>query len=369
MVSLEISPNRAGPSGSDIHLSVEGRDLDSVERALLQVEAELSRIDGVKQISNTLASEQLEAVLNLTAEGLEAGFKSETLSAQLFGGISGIKAHTLDDEGLSLDVRVRYARGDGFEELIDVIPISSPDGQTQTLHSIANLNYNYAKNRIVRKDGQISASILADVDREIVDASAVWKTIDETITPAVKADTGVTFAHQGKRKESAKAFDEITISFIVGIIAIYCILAWSMESMWWPFAVLAILPLGTAGALVGHYVLDYKMTMLSLVSLIALYGILVNDSIILFEEIRRKKANGTDWRTATITGYMVRLRPVLLTTITTIAGLAPLVLEQSYQAQFLIPIAITITWGLATATIGSFFLVPVMIKRTRREGP
>lgn len=360
--SIEISPNRAGPSGSDIHVELKAKDLDQLETAVLQIEQALSRIEGVQQISNTLAGEQPEALLNLRSEGLEAGLTSRDVSSQLFAAIAGIKAHHIEDEGQSLDVRVRYARGGSFDAILDIIPITLPDGQARSVRTIADISYGYGKTQITRQNGEISASVKANVDREVVDASAVWRELDRSTILKLQADTGVKFTHKGKRKERSQAFKEITLSLLFGTIAIYCILAWSMESMWWPLAVMAVLPLGSAGAILGHYVMDYKISMLSLVSVVALFGILVNDSIILFEEIRYRNSIGQDWKTATIAGYMSRLRPVLLTTITTIVGLAPLILEQSYQAQFLIPIAITITWGLAAATMGSFLLVPIMTK-------
>jgi len=369
LVSLEISQNRTGPDGADVDVTVKAQGADNLKRAISKLETALRDIDGVQNVRNSLTGTSTELQFALSQAGIERGFSGQDVGRQIFSGLTGQKADRIAKGDGFLDVIVRYktsgedgkAISGNVEDVLSYFPLKNAAGDEASFFDVATLSYGRSETILRRRNGELTASVKANVDRKKVDASAVWKQLDTSVLPAIASDDDVRFSFEGKRKERDRALSEISIALGVGLIAIYCILAWSMESFLLPLAIMLVLPLGAAGAVIGHYVMDYKLTMLSLVALVALFGVLVNDSIILFEEIRHQKRLGEDLRSATVKGYALRFRPVFLTSLTTIVGLGPLIFESGYQAQFLVPIAITITWGLAFSTLMSFFLVPATV--------
>ncbi len=368
LVSLEISQNRTGPDGADVDVTVKAQGADNLKRAVAKLEAALRDIDGVQNVRNSLTGTSTELQFALSRTGIERGFSGQDVGRQIFSGLTGQKADRIANGDGFLDVIVRYQTRNqsgveigNVEDVLSYFPLSNASGTKASFFDVASLSYGHSETILRRRNGALTASVKANVDRKKVEATAVWKKLDNSVLPAISSDDDVKFSYEGKRKERKRALGEISLALGVGIIAIYCILAWSMESFLLPLAIMLVLPLGASGAVIGHYVLDYKVTMLSLVAVVALFGVLVNDSIILFEEIRHRKRSGENLRTATVKGYASRFRPVFLTSITTVVGLGPLIFETGYQALFLVPIAITITWGLAFATLMSFFLVPATI--------
>ena len=172
---------------------------------------------------------------------------------------------------------------------------------------------------------------------------------------------GLTFSFKGKAEEQATTFGDMRTGAMIGLIGIYIILAWVFASYTRPIVVMAVIPLGFVGAVLGHLLLGFDLTILSMVALIGLSGIVVNDSIILVSTIDEHIAKGQDIAQAVVEGARDRLRAVLLTSLTTIGGLLPLLFEKDLQAQFLIPMALTIVFGLAVATLWVLLLIPSLI--------
>ena len=165
----------------------------------------------------------------------------------------------------------------------------------------------------------------------------------------------------GRAEEQAEAFGDLGLGAQMALISIYIILAWVFASYVRPIVVMSIIPFGLVGAVLGHLVMGFDLTLLSFVALLGLAGILVNDSIILVDQIDNRMDEGDDVRSAVIGGVQDRLRAVLLTSLTPVGGLAPLLFETSLQAQFLLPMAITLAWGLATATFLVLLVVPAVL--------
>ncbi len=179
--------------------------------------------------------------------------------------------------------------------------------------------------------------------------------------PVIADRHGVAFRFAGKAEEQASTLADMKVGALIGLAAIYIILAWVFASYGRPLVVMSIIPFGLIGAIVGHLVLGYTLTILSLVALLGLSGILVNDSIILVSTVDERHRNGEPLADAIVNGAADRLRAVLLTSLTTILGLTPLLFERSLQAQFLIPMAVTIVFGLMAATVLVLVVVPALI--------
>ena len=178
---------------------------------------------------------------------------------------------------------------------------------------------------------------------------------------AITSKYGITYRYDGKDKERADAFADLQVGVAIALAFIYIILAWVFGSYTMPLAVMMIIPFGVVGAVVGHFVLGFKLTILSFVGMLGLSGILVNDSLILVSRFQERRAEGESIFDSAIGASQDRLRAVLLTSLSTIGGLTPLMFETSRQAQFLLPMVITIVFGLAFATVLVLFMVPALL--------
>jgi len=176
---------------------------------------------------------------------------------------------------------------------------------------------------------------------------------------AAREDVKARFA--GKAEEQAETFKDMGVGAIIGVVLMFIVLAWVFGSFGRPLAVMAIIPFGFIGAAIGHFVMGYDLTILSMIALLGLSGIAVNDSIVLITTIDGRIKNGEDIHTAAREGAVDRLRAVLLTSLTTICGLAPMMAETSLQARFLIPMAVTIVFGLGVVTFLVLFLIPALV--------
>ena len=192
----------------------------------------------------------------------------------------------------------------------------------------------------------------------MVTATELVAELDRTLMPQVASQYGIDYHFSGRNEERMDAFADLRIGLMIALAAIYIILAWIFASYRRPFAIMMIIPFGLVGAILGHYLLGFQLTILSLIGLLGLAGILVNDSIILVSRLDERIAHGQTIRHAAIGASCDRLRAVVLTSLTTVGGLAPMLFETSPQAQFLKPMAITIVFGLAVATLFVLFLVP-----------
>ena len=215
---------------------------------------------------------------------------------------------------------------------------------------------------ISRKDGKTKISVTGDIDNEVNTTDGVTEELEEVgLISEIAARYGVDYRYGGRSQEQRTAFADLQLGMIVALSVIYIILAWVFASYWRPLAVMLIIPFGIVGAVFGHWVLGIQLTILSMIGLLGLSGILVNDSIILVTRLDERLKQGEPLHEAATGASRDRLRAVLLTSLTTIGGLLPLLFERSLQAQFLLPMAVTIVFGLAMATLLVLFLVPALV--------
>jgi len=195
----------------------------------------------------------------------------------------------------------------------------------------------------------------------VTTTEAVLARLSREFMPQIASKYHISYVYKGRNEERAKAFKDLKLGTMTALALIYIILAWVFGSYFKPFAVMSIIPFGFVGAIIGHYVMGYPLTIISMIGLLGLSGILVNDSIVMVARIKERVETGDDLGVAAVGAAGDRFRAVLLTSLTTIGGLLPLVFETSRQAQFLIPMAITIVFGLSVSTILVLVLVPSLI--------
>jgi multidrug efflux pump subunit AcrB len=258
-------------------------------------------------------------------------------------------------------VRVQYPRGAVGAGTLRDLYVRGPGGAEVALSELVQVRETRGFARVRREDGVREVAVTAEVDETTTTNNEVLATLSRTVVPEIAARFGIAIDFAGKAEEQRRTLADMRTGAIIALVFIYIILAWVFASYSRPFVVMAIIPFGFVGAILGHLVMGYNLTILSLIALLGLAGILVNDSIILVRSIEERIDGGQPAHAAIVGGASDRLRAVLLTSLTTIGGLLPLMFETSLQARFLIPMAITIVFGLALATLLVLVLIPALV--------
>ncbi|MBN1489627.1 MAG: efflux RND transporter permease subunit, partial [Phycisphaerae bacterium] len=234
----------------------------------------------------------------------------------------------------------------------------TPTGQMVPFCEVARLVEDEGYSAIRRIDQRRAVTVSADVNQGLANAEEVTAALTATITQLERDLPGVRIDFAGNKRETAKSLGSLKRDFVIAVLLIFVLLVALFQSYAQPLIVLTAIPFGLNGAVAGHFLLGYPLTILSMIGLVALTGIVVNDALIMVDFINKEVKEGKPLFEAIIDGGRRRLRPIILTSLTTILGLAPLMLEQSFQARFLIPMAISISFGLGFATVLTLLVVP-----------
>ena len=357
--SFLILNARGGPPGSDIDVQMTGDSPDTLKAAALDLQETLRQYTGISGVRDdtTFGKEQL--IFELSPVGRAVGLTAQNLGEQLRANFDGELVQIFQDDGEEVEVRIRLAANER-ENLssLETLPVLLPDQQTGILSNVAKLRYKRGFDALKHSDGLLAVRVTADVDAQQNNANALRAQIARTVLPNLTAKYGVTAQFRGQAENQAETTGGLGLALPLALILIYIILAWVFASYIWPLAVLSIIPFGLVGAIFGHWVLGFDVTMLSIFGFFGLSGIVINDSIILvtvFKEMREKGAKAAE---AAIEASCRRLRPVLLTSVTTVAGVLPLLFETSEDAQFLKPMVISIGFGLIFGTLIVLFVLP-----------
>ena len=359
---ITIYGRRSGPPGRDVDIRLYGAPLNVLIKAAEEIKIELTSFDGVSAIEDDLSYGPRELVLSLTPRGTALGFTSTEVGQYIrnaFEGTIAIK-FARDDEVITVRVLKKQDKL-GFAAFSNLF-LRTSAGTRIALADVVDIDERQTFSTIQRKDGITTVTVTADLNQKITTNRKLVSKLEQAVMPELAEKYGVGYNYGGRQEERGNAFRDLKLGALLAATTIYIILGWVFESFFKPLAVMAIIPFGFVGAVFGHYVMGYDLTLPSLIGLLGLGGILINDSIVMISRlIERQKTFVEDLETAVIKAAGDRLRAVLLTSLTTIGGLAPLLFETSLQAQFLIPLAITIVFGLTTATVIVLVLVPCLI--------
>jgi len=245
---------------------------------------------------------------------------------------------------------------------LEAFNVSLANGAKVPLFSVVSLKTRRGFEILRHSGGRLSLRVSADVDASRNNSNLIIDSLKATTLPKLKERFGVDFAFEGRRADQEDTLADMILGGAYALIMIYVVLSWVFASYGWPLVVLTAIPFGLVGALVGHWLLGIDMTILSLFGLFGLSGIVVNDAIILVVFFKQLRDGGLATREAIIEAGCQRLRAVVLTSLTTIAGLLPLMFETSLQAQFLIPMAASITFGLAFSTLLVLLVIPAQLQ-------
>jgi multidrug efflux pump subunit AcrB len=282
--------------------------------------------------------------------------------------VDGYEVQSLQVEGeeLSVVLRVRAADVDSWFALAQ-LPIALGNGAFRPLAALASPSSERAIQQLSRVDGELSAVITAQLANRGVNLTEINQAIDKDMRAQLSsAFPNVRLDVEGDQASQAEFFADVKTGGLFGLALIFITLAWVFESWTWPFAVISAIPFALTGAIVGHWVLDLDLSVLSIYGLFGLSGIVINDSIVLVSFYRELRSQGMPMREAVIEASVQRFRAVLLTTLTTVGGLTPLMFETSFDAQFLIPLAAGIAFGLMYGIVLILLFVPAMLLTLER---
>lgn len=363
-VSQTFSGMETGPPGSAIEVWLQGEDMNVLLAAASEIKDELSGYEGVYQVEDDFRPGKNEFQFNLKPEARALGLTLDDLARQVYAGYFGEEALRLQRGRDDIRVRVRYTEDERKTVAdLDSVRIRTPQGHEVPLRSVADVKYAQGYSSITRVDGLRLVKVTAEVDSKTANAEQVLNDmVNEGFLPdLVKRIPGFTYSFEGPQKDSRDAFSGLAIGFPVALFGIYVIIATMFRSYIQPVVVMFTVPFGMIGAMLAHLILGYDVTMMSVFGMVALAGVVVNDAIVLIECVNSNIAQGMPFFEALPRAGARRFRAVILTTVTTVGGLTPLIIEQDLQAQFLIPMAITIAGGVAFATLLTLLFIPCML--------
>jgi len=367
--SLRIEEQVGGPGGPDLNYTLVGEDLSEIEAAAEEVQQAMADFEGVGTISTDNERGQRELKLELRDGATELGFTRESLGRQVQGFVFGIEAFTFAGEREDVDVRVRLPEDvRRSPAAIEGQYVFTPAGMPVPLREVARVIEGEGDATIRRLDRRRAIRVTADIDRRLANPEEVSAELTPLVKEIVAGHPGVSYELAGRQQDVQDSFRTLPLGFMVAAGLIYVILAWLFSSYFQPLVVMAAIPFAAVGMIWGHMAVGlltkgsfYSLTFLSLIGFVALSGIVVNDSLIFMEFYNEQRRQGKSVFDSAMVAGRARVRAIMLTTVTTVLGLTPLMLEQSFQARFLIPMAITIACGLISATGVILIVLPCLL--------
>jgi multidrug efflux pump subunit AcrB len=348
-------------TGEAINVQLSGPRLEELKTVAQRLKEELAGYPGVRDITDSFRAGKEELSLAITPEAQAAGLTLFDLGRQVRQAFFGEEAQRIQRGRDEIKVMVRYPElerrslGD-----LEQLRIRTPDGLSIPFATAATATRTRGPSAIRRVDRQRVINVTADVDLEKANANEVIADLTRRVLPPILAEhPQVRYQLAGQQQEQQETLGGLLRGFLLALLGIYTLLAIPFRSYFQPLIVMSAIPFGLVGAALGHLLLGLDLTVLSMFGIVALTGIVVNDSLVMIDFVNRGYRDGTPLFAAIREAGAARFRPILLTTLTTFAGLTPLLLERSVQAQFLIPMAVSLAFGVLFATAITLILVPV----------
>jgi multidrug efflux pump subunit AcrB len=360
--NFEMYSPTGGPPGRDIEVRLRGDDIDRLKAAAEALAAHLYGVEGVHAISDDTPYGREQIIYRLTPQGEALGLTVSDVGNQLRSAYEGRLAQIFQDQGDEIEVRVTLPDAERRTQAgLETLPIVLPDGSTVPLGSVVELSARRGFEALRHRGGKLAIKVSADVDEHVANATAINARLRDEVLPGIMTHYGVEYLFEGRAEDQAETLGDMKLGVWLGLALIYIVLGWVFGSYGWPLVVMCVIPFGLTGALFGHWLLGMDLTVVSLFGLFAVSGIVVNDAIVLVKFYQELRDKGMAVEKALVEAAVLRLRAVLLTSLTTIAGLTPLMFETSLQAQFLIPMAVSLCFGLGFATFLVLLLVPALL--------
>ncbi|MEO0692004.1 MAG: efflux RND transporter permease subunit [Pseudomonadota bacterium] len=352
---------RQGPGGDALDVQVFGATAETLKAAAEELKTTLAQYPEVSALEDSLAYDKEELILQLTPRGQALGMTIDGLGRVLRNRLGGIEAATYPDGPRSATIRVELPAGELTADFLDVTQIRTESGAYVPLADIVTITSRTGFSTVRRENGVRLVTVSGDISEDDpARAQEISTTLEQEILPQIEANFGVATQMSGLSEQEDQFLSDAMTGLILCLAGIYLTLAWVFSSWTRPMVVIAIVPFGLVGTIYGHHLWDVPLSMFTVVGLIGMVGIIINDSIVLVTTVDEYSENRGLFP-AIIDAAADRLRPVLLTTLTTVLGLAPLLYETSQQAQFLKPTVITLVYGLGFGLVLVLLVVPALL--------
>ena len=350
-----------GPNfGPNIAFDLKHSNFDTLRKAAEELEEKLRHYDGLSDIRNGASDTRAEFHINILPQGEAMGLSRYDLGSQVRHAFYGAEAQRIQRGIDEIRVMVRYPKADRENvSSLNNMYIRTPAGDEMPFETVAKLETRQGLLKSTRIDFQRAAEVTAEADIAIVEPAKVMSDIEKKLLPELIAKyPGLSWGISGMADEEKKMAVSMGIGFALALFGIYALLAVPTHSYLQPLIIMGVIPFGIIGAIIGHWTMGYDMSMMSVMGIIALSGVVVNDSLILVDFVNKSTAAGQDKTSAILDAGCYRFRAIMLTSATTFLGLGPMLLERSAQAQFMIPMALSLAFGIVFATVITLLLVP-----------
>ncbi|SEA31102.1 efflux RND transporter permease subunit [Alkalimonas amylolytica] len=352
----------AGGGGADIALQIRGDNLAMLEAAAEELKRALEQYEGVYDIQDNLSGGNDEVVLTLKPEADLLGLTLADVARQVRYGFYGAEAQRVQRDGEEVKVMVRYPKEERNSlGNLEQMRIRTADGGEVPFSMVASYQLQPAFNAINRVNGERAVTITAAADKDRIEPGRVVREVRQGIMKELPHRyPGVTTALEGSSQDEMDAQRDMLKAAVLALFLIYALMAIPLKSYSQPLIIMSVIPFGLIGAVVGHMVLGLSMSIMSVFGLIALAGVVVNDSLIMVDFVNKARAAGHSIRQAVEEAGTMRFRAIVLTSMTTFLGLTPIVLERSLQAQIVVPMAVSLAFGILFATVITLILIPAL---------
>jgi multidrug efflux pump subunit AcrB len=360
VLSLKFTEPSVGPGGRPIDIRLRGTDLNRLKQASLEMQDWLKQFKGVFDLSDDLRPGKPEIRLRMQEGAKGLGLNAQIIASQLRSAYYGRTASEIQvgSESYEIDVRLTESDKNSLADLA-YFHVTLPNGKQAPLSSVAILDQTRGYARIAAVNGLRTVTIQGDVDPRMTNSRQIMDRLQNEFLPLLKRNyPEIRTSLEGESKESAKTGKSLRNGFMIGLVGIFILLSFQFRSYVEPIVVMVAIPFAFIGVIWGHILMGLDLSMPSMMGAVSLSGIVVNDSILLVEFIKIRRRQGQSIPEAARHASRERFRAVLLTSLTTIAGLLPLLSEKSFQAQILIPLAASIVFGLMASTVLVLIIVP-----------
>ncbi len=347
--------------GSPIDIQLTGPSFDALSEVAKTIRTKLSEYPGVFDITDSFEAGKDELLLKLKPEAEHLGITVSTLARQVRHAFFGAEAQRIQRGRDDVRVMVRYPQDKRRSMAsLETMRIRTPAGSEVPFHSVAEVVAGKSLPTITRIDRNRTLNVTADVQYDTADLAGIREDLEKAVLPRLVGPyPAMNFSLEGEAREQRDSFGSLTNGIAQVLIIIYAMLAIPFKSYLQPLIVMSVIPFGLLGAILGHLIMGLDISIMSVFGCVALAGVVINDSLVLVDYVNRRRREGMSLMEAVGIAGVARFRPILLTSLTTFAGLTPLLFEKSRQAQWLIPMAVSLAFGVLFATFITLLMVPV----------
>ncbi len=359
---VKFQSDRGGPGGgSALTIELSHSNVKTLEEAAVDLAAELEKFPKVEDVDDGFQYGKEQLSFKIKPEGRSLGLTAREVARQVRAAYEGIQVIRQQRGRSELTVRLRFPEAErkSVGDLEDLI-LRTPAGGEIPLREAVQVERGRAYTTIARRNGRRTMTVTADVKPQS-EAGRVIETLDADVLPKLaRKYPGMTYSYQGRQEEQRKSVTSLWRTIPVVLVAIFALLAVPFKSYAQPMIVMISIPFGIVGAVIGHLIMGYSLSMMGVIGIVALSGVVVNNSLVFVDFTNRRRGENMKVKEALLDAGVKRFRPIMLTTLTTFGGLAPMIFETSRQARFLIPMALSLGYGLLFATLITLILVPAL---------